>query len=88
MLKWVVSYLSKRHNFYGSLSIFQAIFAFIFESILVIHAFELLYAGYKCIKLGLTSGTTLKWLLSVAFNGIYATKMLYNPEKFLKSKIQ
>eukprot|EP00093_Oithona_nana_P003048 03048.XXX_124058_124365_1 [CDS] Oithona nana genome sequencing. len=35
----------------------QAIFAFGFKSILVIHAFELLYAGYKCVKLGLTSAT-------------------------------
>ena len=67
---------------------FQAIFAFGFKSILVIHAFELLYAGYKCMKLGLNGGTTLKWLISVAFNGVYATKMLYDPEKFYKPKMQ
>ena len=49
---------------------------------MVIHCFELIYATYRCLVLGLNFPTTVKWLISVSLNGVFALKMLHEPEKF------
>merc|ERR1712156_6579 len=61
---------------------FQGIFAITFKAIVVIHCFELIYATYRCLVLGLNFPTTVKWLISVSLNGVFALKMLHEPEKF------
>ena len=61
---------------------FQDLFAITFKTIVFIHCFELLYATYRCLTLGLTLPTMLKWLISVSLNGVFALKMLHDPEKF------
>merc|ERR1712241_1480334 len=71
-------------NIFQSISKAQPIFAIIFKAILGIHAFELVYATYRCIVLELNFGATVKWLINVGFNGVFALKMLHAPEKFMK----
>ena len=61
---------------------FQDLFAITFKAIVFIHCFELLYATYRCLTLGLTLPTMVKWLISVSLNGVFALKMLHDPEKF------
>ena len=65
---------------------FQDLFAITFKTIVFIHCFELLYATYRCLTLGLTLATMLKWLISVSLNGVFALKMLHDPEKFYNVK--
>ena len=62
--------------------IFQSLFAITFKAIVFIHCFELIYATYRCLSLGLTLPTMVKWLISVSLNGVFALKMLHDPEKF------
>merc|ERR1712088_774332 len=52
------------------------------KAIVFIHCFELIYATYRCLSLGLTLPTMVKWLISVSLNGVFALKMLHDPEKF------
>ena len=65
---------------------FQDLFAITFKTIVFIHCFELLYATYRCLTLGLTLPTMVKWLISVSLNGVFALKMLHDPEKFYNVK--
>ena len=65
---------------------FQDLFAITFKAIVFIHCFELLYATYRCLTLGLTLPTMVKWLISVSLNGVFALKMLHDPEKFYNVK--
>ena len=65
---------------------FQDVFAITFKAIVLIHCFELLYATYRCLTLGLTLPTMVKWLISVSLNGVFALKMLHDPEKFYNVK--
>ena len=62
--------------------IFQEKFQFLFVGTLVVHVFELFYAMYRCGKLDLNPTTTLKWFANVALNGVFALKMLHNPDAF------
>ena len=57
-----------------------------FKTIISIHALEVVYGLFRCRKLGLTTGTTLKWLVSIGFNGVLALKMLNEPEKYYNAK--
>ena len=61
---------------------FQGLFAITFKAIVFIHCFELIYATYRCLTLGLTFPTMIKWLISVSLNGVFALKMLHDPDKF------
>ena len=60
----------------------------IFRAIVVIHCFELVYAYHRCWKLGLTEFTMAKWLINVSLNGVFALKMLHDPEKFFDVETQ
>merc|ERR1712110_822094 len=60
----------------------QEKFQLVFVGTLVVHMFELFYAMYRCGRLNLNPTTTLKWFANVALNGIFALKMLHNPDEF------
>ena len=64
--------------------LFQFLCALIFKSIVGIHAFEVVYAAYRCTVLELNMITSIKWLFNVAFNGWFVLKYLHNPEKYIK----
>ena len=70
--------------FFIKTSVFQFLCAFIFQSIVGIHAFEVVYAAYRCTVLELNMTTSIKWLFNVAFNGWFVLKYLHNPEKYIK----
>ena len=62
--------------------VFQGKFQFVFLATLGVHVFELFYAMYRCGKLNLDSTATLKWFVNVSLNGVFALKMLHNPDEF------
>ena len=70
--------------FFIKTSLFQFLCAFIFQSIVGIHAFEVVYAAYRCLVLELNIITSIKWLINVAFNGWFVLKYLHDPEKYIK----
>lgn len=48
--------------------------------VVVAHLFELQYAMYLCGRYGLSPAATIKWYLSVFFNGGFALIKLHRPE--------
>ncbi len=60
----------------------QPLWALTFKAIIVVHCFEIAYAWIRGMQLGLNGTTICKWLVNVAFNGIFATRMLIDPEKY------
>lgn len=58
----------------------------VLKAIIAIHGFELVYATYRCYALKLNASATIKWLINVSLNGVFALKMLHEPEKFYKKK--
>lgn len=65
-----------------SINLFQDHLVRAFWCIIVVHSFEVLYALHLCEQLKLSEWTTAKWIVSVALNGVFALKMLYNPKKY------
>ena len=60
--------------------LFQTWFSLLFKIIVGAHSLEIIYTVIRCRQLGLTVWTTIKWIVNVAFNGIFALRMLIDPE--------